>query len=142
MKKYLLISSFLLVFFQTLKSQESIPLYRDDVVGRWVEQKRIEGDKVTESGEYADTYIFRDTGVFHKGEASEGVILFNITGRYKIEDDTISILYADYLKNKEARKEFEVLLFKVLSISDDSMSVSVTDGNKEYKMILKRQVHI
>ncbi|MBK5721929.1 hypothetical protein JGH11_13700 [Dysgonomonas sp. Marseille-P4677] len=138
MKKYLFILLFLLAFSQLLRSQESISLYRDDIVGRWIEQKRIEGDKEIVAGEYPDTYIFRDTGVFHKGEASEGVILFNITGRYKIENDIISIIYADYLQDMDKRKEPKLLSFKVLSISDEGMLVSVTDYEKKYRMILKR----
>lgn len=138
MKNYLLIFFFLILFIQNLKSQESVPLYRDDIVGRWTEQKRIEGDLITEVGDYPDTYIFRDTGVYHKGEATEGVILFNIAGRYKIEGDTISILCADYLQNKGGKTEFHTLLFKVLSVSDQNMTVSVTDGDRKYEMILKR----
>lgn len=138
MKKYILILFSLLAISQYIKSQDTIPLYRDDIVGRWVEQMRIEGNVETQAMEYPDTYIFRDNGVFHKGEAAEGIIIFNITGRYKIEGDTISILYADYLQDRQRRAEQKELLFKVLSLSDEGLCVAVTDGNRKYKMILKR----
>jgi len=139
MKKYLtiiilLISSFPLV----MKSQDTVSLIKEDIVGRWIETKRIEGDNIKEITEYHDTYIFRDNMIFHKGEASEGVILFNITGKYTVEEDSIIIFYRDYIKKNASSEDAKKLVFKILSLEGDEMLVSVQDYDYEYKMVLKR----
>ena len=127
-----------LLFPLTAKSQDSLSLAKEDVTGRWTEYKRIEGDSEKQIGEYADTYIFRENMVFHKGEASEGVILFNITGRYAIEGDSIVIFYRDYIEKNASKQDAKKLILKVLSHSGDGMLVQVSDYDYEYKMVLKK----
>lgn len=127
-----------LLFPPAARSQDNRPLTKDDIEGRWTEYKRIEGDVERQIGEYADTYIFRENMVFHKGEASEGIILFNIAGRYTIEGDSIVISYRDYIEKNASKQEAKKLILKVLSRSGDEMLVQVADYDYEYKMILKK----
>lgn len=123
----------------SLKSQD-IKLSDSDIVGRWIEVSRIEGDNETEITEFHDTYVFRDNGLFHKGEAAEGIILFNITGRYSVEEDIITIVYKDYISRDASSQKAKKLIFKVLSLSGEKneMLVSVQDYDYEYQMKLKR----
>ncbi|MFC4675678.1 hypothetical protein [Dysgonomonas termitidis] len=142
MRKYLLIIVLLLGFTQLMKSQDSLSVQsfpKENIVGRWVEAERTEGEKTKPAGEFPDTYIFRDNMVFHKGEAAEGVIVFNITGRYELEGDSVTIYYNNYLLNKANRTKPKRIRFTVLSVSDKEMLVQVKDYDYEYKMLLNKQ---
>ena len=112
----------------------------EDIAGRWVEYQRIEGETVYQAGEFPDTYIFRETMIFHKGEAAEGVILFNIAGRYTLNADSITIYYQDYLQKNASKMKPKILVFKVLEQKEDEMTVLAIDYNYEYKMVLKKQI--
>lgn len=142
MRKYLLVIVLFLSFTQLIKSQDSLfvqSFRKENIVGRWVEAERTEGEKTKPAGEFPDTYIFRDNMVFHKGEAAEGVIVFNITGKYEIEGDLITIYYNNYLLNKANRLKPKKIQFKILSVSDDEMHVMVKDYDYEYTMLLNKQ---
>lgn len=142
MRKYLLVIALFLSFTQLIKSQDSlfVQSFREkNIVGRWVEAERTEGEKTKPAGEFPDTYIFRDNMVFHKGEAAEGVIVFNITGKYEMEGDFITIYYNNYLLNKANRLKPKKIQFKILSVSDDEMYVMVKDYDYEYTMLLNKQ---
>lgn len=142
MRKYLLVIALFLSFTQLIKSQDSLfvqSFRKENIVGRWVEAERTEGEKTKPAGEFPDTYIFRDNMVFHKGEAAEGVIVFNITGKYEMEGDIITIYYNNYLLNKANRLKPKKIQFKILSVSDDEMYVMVKDYDYEYTMLLNKQ---
>lgn len=130
---------FLLLVSTICYSQEQKPtINKENVSGRWTEVKRIEGDTSYDAGDYPDTYIFRDNMVFHKGESSEGVILFNITGRYTIEGDSVVIFYRDYTEANASKREAKKLIFDILSLSKDEMFVLVSDYDYSYKLLLKK----
>ncbi|MDR1503248.1 MAG: hypothetical protein LBT43_12435 [Prevotella sp.] len=142
MRKYLLVIVLFLSFTQLIKSQDSLfvqSFRKENIVGRWVEAERTEGEKTKPAGEFPDTYIFRGNMVFHKGEAAEGVIVFNITGKYEMEGDFITIYYNNYLLNKANRLKPKKIQFKILSVSDDEMHVMVKDYDYEYTMLLNKQ---
>lgn len=142
MRKYLLVIALFLSFTQLIKSQDSLfvqSFRKENIVGRWVEAERTEGEKTKPAGEFPDTYIFRDNMVFHKGEAAEGVIVFNITGKYEMEGDFITIYYNNYLLNNANRLKPKKIQFKILSVSDDEMYVMVKDYDYEYTMLLNKQ---
>ena len=138
MKKYILLTILFFSIPTIVKSQDSIPSLKERIVGRWIETSRIEGENVKTINEYADTYIFKDNMVFHKGEASEGVILFNIAGRYMVENNDIVIYYRDYMQKNASNKKAIKLVFKVLTLSENKMHVIVQDYDYEYQMVLSR----
>lgn len=142
MRKYLLIIALFLSFTQLMKSQDSLSIQsfqKENIVGRWIEVERTEGEKTKPAGEFPDTYIFRDNMVFHKGEAAEGVIVFNITGKYEVEGNFITIYYNNYLLDRLNRLKPKKIHFKVLSVSGDGMHVVVKDYDYEYRMLLNKQ---
>lgn len=108
-----------------------------DISGRWT--KESEGLEATSSGGDSFVYIFKDDMVFHCGEIFEGVILFNITGKYTIEGNLVKIIYFDFSQNNGNSKKAKQLTFKVLSIDKNRMEALVNDYDYEYKIILKRQ---
>lgn len=140
MKFLTIILVFLCSFPIYVKSQDSIPSLKESIVGRWMESKRIEGESVKDIGEHPDTYVFRDNMIFHKGESAEGVILFNITGQYTVEDNSIVVLYKDYLKKNATAEKSKKLVFNILSMNEDrnEMLVSVQDYDYEYQMLLRK----
>lgn len=111
------------------------------ITGRWIEVTRIEGDSSFNITTHQDTYIFRKNNLFHKGEASEGIILFNITGQFFVEQDTISIIYKDYTNKKTSSENAKEITFRILSINKEKneIHISVKDYDYEYEMILKKQ---
>lgn len=135
MKKSIVFFFFCLLF-QNIFSQE-ILLDRENIIGRWIEVKEI-NNKI-ENTEYPDTYIFRDNGTFHLGEASNGVILFNIAGKYTIEEDTIKIIYFDLIQNPSHNEKAKQMLLKATSINNDLIKILVTDYDYSYQLILKKQ---
>jgi hypothetical protein len=103
-----------------------------------VETKRIDGDSIKEIMEYPDTYIFKDNMIFYKGEASEGVILFNVAGRYTVEEDIVTIHYRDYARRNASQQKAKKLVMQILSHHENEMTVLVKDYDYEYKMVLGR----
>lgn len=122
------------------KSQNIESFSKEDIVGRWMEAKRIEGDTVRMIAEHPDTYIFRDNMVFHKGEAADGIIVFNITGRYTIEGNLIEVQYRDYLKKDAGKQEIKKLIFEIKSLNKNKteMLILIRDYDYEYEIVLTR----
>lgn len=126
------------------KSQNCVNISKEDISGRWMDLKRINGDSIIEIAKQPDTYIFRDNMVFHKGEAADGIIVFNITGRYTVEDNRIIIFYKDYLKKDADKEDAKKMTFEVLYINEDKteMEVLVQDYDYEYRMVLNKKITI
>lgn len=122
----------------TMKPQDIASLKKEDIEGRWVETERIIYDSIHKINEFQDTYIFKDNMLFHKGEAKEGLILFNVVGRYTVGGDSVVIIYKDFAHPKANSQKFKKLTFKVLSFNKNEMLVSAKDYDFEYKMRLKK----
>lgn len=139
MNKYIIVIILLLTPLCTY-AQESNSLEKY-ITGRWIEITRIEGEISTPITEYQDTYIFRKNKLFHKGESSEGIILFNITGKFSVENNIVSIIYKDYTNKETSSGKAKEVVFEILSINKDKkeMLVLVKDYDYEYQMILKKQ---
>ncbi|MDR2950427.1 MAG: hypothetical protein LBV71_14640 [Prevotella sp.] len=135
MKKVIILLLFF-PFFQNTFSQ-NVLLNKEDIIGRWVEVKEINNQ--IEDIEFPYTYIFRDNDTFHLGEASDGVILFNVAGKYTIHEDVISIIYLDFLKGNAHNRKAKQISLKVLSINSNLMTAMVTDYDYSYKLLLKKQ---
>lgn len=124
----------------TAQSQDTpLSITVNDISGRWTEVK--ENKESTDSDTTGSfTYIFRDNMVFHCGEAFEGVILFNVAGKYSIEKDLIKVVYFDFSQsNTESSKKTKLITFKILALKDNQMTALVKDYGYEYKIILKRE---
>ncbi|WP_165020729.1 MULTISPECIES: hypothetical protein [unclassified Dysgonomonas] len=143
MKRLLYIFLFLLGL-QNIRAQDvvndTIRLQKTDIVGRWVEAKRIVNDSIIIEQAFPDHYIFKDDMVFHKGQASEGVILFNIGGRYRIEGDSIAVTYFDFIQNTTDSRVPQTVTFKVVSLSESEINAYVNDSQEgKYFIRLRRQ---
>ncbi len=73
MRKYLLVIALFLSFTQLIKSQDSLfvqSFRKENIVGRWVEAERTEGEKTKPAGEFPDTYIFRPENINGIGKSA------------------------------------------------------------------------
>ena len=70
----------------------------------------------------------------------DGVILFNITGKYLIENNSINITYFEFLQNNNTKKLTpKKLSLQIRSIKNGIMTLYVYDYDFSYPLILKRQ---
>lgn len=140
MKKYILFT-FLSITLPLMTYSQNINFSDKDLVGRWIEIERIEGDQITEITTNNDTYIFRENLIFHKGESTEGLILFNIAGKYSVEDTFITIIYKNYTDKVTEKQKPNTLKLEVLSIdkSKNELILNIKDYDYEYQIKLKRQ---
>lgn len=138
MKKFILFCllsiSFLHLFGQDVSYTKS------DIAGRWVEIKETDKPGQYSETEYPYIYIFKDDYTFHLGESMDGVILFNITGKYLIEKNSIDITYFEFLQNNNTKKLTQKKLsLQIRSIKNGIMTLYVSDYDFSYPLILKRQ---
>ena len=130
----LLSISFLHLFGQDVSYTKS------DIAGRWVEVKETDKPGQYSETEYPYIYIFKDNYTFHLGESMDEVILFNITGKYLIENNSIDITYFEFLQNNNTKKLTQKKLsLQIRSIKNGIMTLYVSDYDFSYPLILKRQ---
>ncbi len=113
---------------------------KSDIAGRWVEVEETNKPEHYLEPEYPHIYIFKNDYTFHLGESMDGVILFNITGKYSIEKNGIDIIYFEFLQNSNTKKLTpKQLSLQITSLKNGIMTVYVSDYDFSYPLILKRQ---
>lgn len=144
MKKiYILFIALFIIGQNILWAQEpidSVILQKENIAGRWVEYERFvnENDTIMPASPY--TYVFKDDMLFHRGSAANDVLIFNITGRYKVENDLVTVVYRDYMNHRPGANKDRTMTFRVIAWSDEQMTVKVKEPYaKEYLVILKKQ---
>lgn len=137
MKKTLLLILFSCCF-GLIYPQTPSKIKKEDIIGRWIEIKDTNSSVNNIDIKHPYTYIFRDNMIFHLGEAFEGVILFNTTGRYSIEGDSINVVYYDLILGNTKSRQARHILFKIQSLNKDEMILLAQDYDYERKIILKK----
>lgn len=138
MKKVLLCCLLSISFLQLFGQDASYS--KSDIAGRWVEVKETDKPGQYLETEYPYIYIFKDDNTFHLGESMDGVILFNITGKYLIEKNNINITYFEFLQNNNAKKIMpKQLSLEITSLRNGIMTLCISDYDFSYPVILKRQ---
>lgn len=128
------------VHAQDIKPVDSVVLYKENIVGRWIEKTRFNNINDSVSAQ-PYTYIFKEDNLFHRGTATNDVLIFNVAGRFQVENDTISIFYQDYLHCRSGDNKAQTMLFRIVSWSDTQMTAIVTAPHTaEYMVILTRQI--
>lgn len=124
---------------QEVKPIDTVILQKENVVGRWVEKARF--NKINDSiPEQPYTYIFKEDQVFHKGTAMNDMLIFNIAGRFQVENDTIKIYYRDFLNRSSKENKISTMLFRIIAWSDKQMTAVVTASDfEEYTIVLMKQ---
>lgn len=144
MKKLSLILLQLFCFAGLLPAQSQKTdslLTQADIIGRWQEVERTLDPNNPLVEEPSAIYIFKEDGVFHKGRETEGLILFDIAGKYEVKSDTIHILYFDFSRSQSTESaKAKRMSMKVLNHSDDELNVAVRLSRlNKYTSILRRQ---
>lgn len=131
----------LLISIPLIVNSQNTSFTEKDIIGRWIEIERIEGNSTTKITENNDTYIFRENFVFHKGESTEGLILFNIAGKFSVEGNIVTIIYKDYLNKTSKNEKAKTIKYEILSFDNNrkEIVVNIRDYDYEYQMRLKRQ---
>lgn len=107
---------------------------KEDIFGRWIEDTQLRPDSATPHY----TYIFRENMIFHLGEAFDGVIIFNITGKYTYENNSISVVYFDLINGNPKDRKAYYISFDVLSLENNKMTLLAKDSGYNYKIYLKK----
>lgn len=146
MKKLSLILFQLLCFTGLMLAQEGIIksdslITKSDIVGRWQEVERTLDPNNPLAQEPSAIYIFKEDGNFHKGRETEGLMLFDVAGRYEIKADTIHVLYFDFSRSQSTGSaKAKRMSMKVLNCSDDELNVAVRQSRlNKYTSVLRRQ---
>jgi len=134
MKKIILLLTALFAFI-VCRGQIS----EKEILGRWIEKERIDSDNVITIPDSPDMYFFKENHIFHKGQAIENLVIFNITGKYEIDGDSVTITYNDYTLNKAQRETPKIMVFKILSLTKNKMLILLQDYTYEYKLLLKKE---
>lgn len=129
---------------QTMQAQDITPidsviLKKEDVVGRWIEKTRFvnQGDSISTK---PYTYIFKEDQTFHRGTATNDVLIFNVTGRFQVWNDTVSISYRDYMSRRPGANKNRSITLRILAWSDRQMTAVVTEPYaQEYIVVLTKQ---
>lgn len=127
----------LISLFTIFSTQAQQTFSREDIVGRWVGGTELRPDSSIVEDRY--TYIFRENDIFHIGEAFDGVILFNITGKYYIKNNIIFVSYLDMLSDRKEKKQLIEIPFKIVTIKNNRMNLLIKDSNYEYNLFLNKQ---
>ncbi|MDR1706397.1 MAG: hypothetical protein LBR46_00160 [Prevotella sp.] len=136
MKK--LLSIILLLCNLSLYSQNRI-INKEDIVGRWVEDISLKSDS-NHIEAHSYTYIFRENMIFHLGEIYNGIILFNIAGKYTLDNNIISVVYYDLINGNAKTRKAHHISYEIVSLKNERMILLTRDYNYDYKISLKRQL--
>lgn len=129
---------------QTLHAQDinpvdSVILQKEHVVGRWIEKSRFvnQGDTVPAQ---PYTYIFKEDQMFHRGTTTNDVLIFNVTGRFDVLKDRVTISYRDYLSRRLGANKERTMTLRILAWSEKQMTAIVIEPYAcEYMVVLTKQ---
>lgn len=137
--KVIVLSIFLTFSFLTYGQQKESILVKEDISGRWESFTYSLEENNDTIREPLNVYYFKDNMVFHRGEIVDGAIIFNITGRYSIEGDSIKLAYQDYLKHTTATRKINTMTFKVFYISPNRIDMDIIEPENLNPITLIRQ---
>lgn len=109
--------------------RDSTDLNFDSLVGRWIEEKVDQPNNI---------YVFRKDSCFFKAvDNNEGVLLFNVPGRFFVKDDSIKIVY--YTLQAGGRPaRINNMIFRVLNQSPEELNIEKIERNRSTSIYLKK----
>lgn len=134
----------LLLYLQVIQAQDIKPvdmvvLEKGHIIGRWIEKTRFLNAQDTVIPKQPYTYIFKEDGMFHRGMATNDVLIFNVAGRYNVEEDLIKMSYRDYTNQRPGGNKERNMVFKVIAWAEDQMTILVSEfRGREYTVILTK----
>ena len=136
----------LFVTLQWVSAQDIVPidsviLNTEHIAGRWIEKERFVNENDTIIPKLPYTYIFKDDLMFHRGVTTNDVLIFNVTGRYEVVGDLVTVIYRDYMNKRPGANKDRKMTFKILAWSEQQMTALVKEPYaKEYMVILTKQI--
>jgi len=112
---------------------------KNDIIGRWESFTYNLEENPAIKPEPMNVYYFKDNMVFHRGEIVDGAIIFNITGRYSVEGDSIKLVYQDYLKQTTYTRETKTMILKIFYRSDNRLDMDIISPDDSNPITFIRQ---
>lgn len=142
--KYIYIVLVSVLCLQTIQAQDitpvdSVVLDSGHIVGRWGEKSRFDNEgNATPTQPY--TYIFKNDKVFHRGTTTNDVLIFNVTGRFNVQNDLIVLSYKDYLNRRPGVNKEQQMTLRILVWGEEQMTAIVNEPHtQEYVIVLSKQ---
>lgn len=111
---------------------DTVRLTMAHVEGRWVEEKDDEKNSI---------YLFKNDSTFFKAIDNQDVLIFNVSGLFKLYNDTIRVVYQDMSRMHVAKPRVRTMYLKVIALSDEELNIYKTDRNETSFMRLRRQTN-
>lgn len=113
------------------QTREVVLLQMEDVEGRWLEESKSGQNSI---------YIFKGDSTFFRAVDDQEILLFNVSGAFRLYDDTMRIVYQDLsASNIIAPARVRKMFLKALFVSEDELCFQKTDRNVTSFMRLRRQ---
>ena len=125
----------------TIKAQGqiAIDLQNSDIEGRWIETERITYDQQI-ADEQRAIFVFKTDSTYYKGAEVDNMIIFAISGKYIVKNDSINISCFDFTNKYASTQRLRKMWMKVISYSKDEIRVQVRESRyNKYEAVLKRQ---
>lgn len=134
--RIILYITFLILAPSVAFSQNKIPvndtihLTMQHIEGRWIEETGLGRDNI---------YIFKEDSSFFKAVDNKDLLLFNVSGKFRIHNDSLKIAYQDMSGRNISGTKIRTMYFRIIALSDDELNIYKTERNRTSFMRLKRQ---
>ncbi len=115
----------------TVPINDTIILNTKHIEGRWIHKPENKAE--------ADIYIFRSDYTFHKASDSGDLLFFNVAGKYKLSNDSITIFYQDFSKGINTKAKVRKMYLQVIALSDEELNINKTENRQTGFIRLKRK---
>ena len=121
-----------LIFSQNddMPVNDTIRLSLQHVEGRWIEENN--------QGQ-SNIYIFKDDYSFFKAVDRQDVLIFNVSGKFRLSNDSMRIVYQDLSGQNMAKARVRTMHLRVIALSDQELNVYKTERNQTSFVRLRRQ---
>lgn len=110
---------------------DTISLTMSHVEGRWLEEINEGRNNI---------YLFKDDSTFFKAVDNQDLLIFNVSGVFRLSNDTIRVVYQDMSRMHVINPRVRTMYLKVVALSDEELNIYKTDRNETTFMRLKRQL--
>lgn len=110
--------------------KDSTALTYSLVEGRWIEERE---------GEPNNIYVFRKDSSFFKAVDNPELLIFNVSGRYQLEGDSIKIFYQNISNNRVSSiRRIRFMIFHILNRRSDKLEIEKIENHGTSYFTLKK----
>lgn len=141
MKFRLLLATLLLLGSSSYAQNSDVKnIHEEDLIGRWIEEERYIGNSTENMLKNPLVYIFYDDMKFSRGEQSDGIVIFGVSGHYDVDNGYVKMWYRNYITENASSSKERTMYSKILSMTKDKAEVEVTESPyNSYRSIFRRE---